>query len=246
MPACPIGFGLRLEKDPPDAPSRLDARKKLQPSLSTRLYSFLASAYLRLVGLTSRIVWVNRGVREEMEATKRGFIYAFWHGRQVFLVHLHQHDNLHPLVSQSKDGELIARVCRSFGLEAVRGSSSRGGMEAVLELRSFLEKGDKISFTPDGPRGPLRTVQPGVVFLAQKTGCPIVPVAYGAKRRWIFKGSWDEFIVPKPFNRISMIYGEPIFVKPDDDLEKKAEDLKQVLDRITQEADRVAGVGCCN
>ncbi len=218
----------------------------MRPSLSTRLYSFLASAYLRLVGLTSRVIWVNRDIRTEMESSGQGFIYAFWHGRQVFLVYLHQNDCIHPLISQSKDGELIARVCRSFGIEAVRGSSSQGGMEAVLELKSLVEKGHRIGFTPDGPRGPLRKVQPGVLYLAQKTGCPIVPVAYGAKRRWIFKGSWDEFIVPKPCNRISMIYGEPLSVKPEDDLDKMAAILGEALERLTQEADRVAGAGCCN
>jgi lysophospholipid acyltransferase (LPLAT)-like uncharacterized protein len=199
-----------------------------------------------LVGVTSRIVWVNRVIREELEKEGRGFIYAFWHGRQVFLVYLHQQDRIHPLVSQSRDGELIARVCRSFGIESVRGSSSRGGTEAVLELKTLIESGDRIGFTPDGPRGPHRTVQPGVLYLAQKTGRPIVPVAYGAKRRWIFKGGWDEFVVPKPLNRIAMVYGEPVTVKSGDDLEKKAAELQGALDRVTQEADSVAGVGCCD
>ena len=220
--------------------------KKLLSKFTTRLYSILASAYLRFVGLTSRIIWVNRDIREELEAAGRGFIYAFWHGRQVFLVYLHENDNrLHPLVSQSRDGELISRVCRSFGMETVRGSSSRGGTEAVLELKTLVEKGDRVSFTPDGPRGPLRQVQPGVVYLAQKTGCPIVPVAYGANRRWVFKGSWDEFIVPKPMNRISMIYGEPLYVKPGDDLKKKAGELRAALMHVSQQADSVAGSDCC-
>ncbi len=73
------------------------------------------------------MIWVNRVIREELEAEGKGFIYAFWHGRQVFLTYLHRGDRIHPLVSQSKDGELIARVCRAFGLEPVRGSSSRRG-----------------------------------------------------------------------------------------------------------------------
>jgi lysophospholipid acyltransferase (LPLAT)-like uncharacterized protein len=192
------------------------------------------------------VIWVNREIRDDLEAEGHGFIYAFWHGRQVFLVALHKNDRIHPLVSQSKDGELIARVCRSFGIEAVRGSSSRGGAEAVLELKGLLESGDRVGFTPDGPRGPLRTIQPGTLFLAQKTERPIVPVAYGAKRRWTFKSSWDEFIVPKPFNRIAMIYGEPIYVKPTDDLIEKAVELKLALDGVTQEADSIAGVGCCS
>jgi lysophospholipid acyltransferase (LPLAT)-like uncharacterized protein len=197
------------------------------------------------VGRTSRIIWVNRVIREELEKEGNGFIYAFWHGRQVFLVYLHRNDRIHPLVSHSRDGELIARVCRSFGIEPVRGSSSRGGTEAVLELKGILEEGDRVGFTPDGPRGPLRQVQAGVLYLAQKTNRPIVPVAYGAKRRWVVKGGWDEFVVPQPFNRITMVYGEPIVVKSGDDLDKKAVELQGALDRVTQEADSVAGVGCC-
>jgi lysophospholipid acyltransferase (LPLAT)-like uncharacterized protein len=218
----------------------------LLSSLTSRLLSFLAAAYLRFVGRTSQIFWVNRSIREELEESGRGFIYAFWHGRQVFLVYLHQNDRIHPMVSRSRDGELIARVCRSFGIEAVRGSTSRGGVEALLEMKGIVESGDRLGFTPDGPRGPLRRVQPGVVFLAQKTGCPIVPVAYGAKKRWIFKGRWDEFIVPKPFNRIAMVYGEAIRVEPADDLKKKAIDLKLALDEVSRKADSVSGAGRCN
>jgi len=201
---------------------------------------------LRVVGLTSRIIWVNRAIREELEAKGQGFIYAFWHGRQVFLVYLHQKDRIHPLVSQSRDGELIARVCRSFGIEPVRGSSSRGGTEALLDLKAILEKGERVGFTPDGPRGPLHQVQPGALFLAQKTGRPIVPVAYGARRRWLVKSSWDEFMVPKPFNRICMTYGVPIAVQAHDDLEQKAVELQEALNRVTQEADSIAGVACCD
>src|SRR5260221_11670715 len=100
-----------------------------------RLLHFLASTYLRLVGATSRIVWVNRSVRTELEAAGKGFIYAFWHGRQVFMPYLHRGDQVRPLISQSKDGEIIARACQSFGLQTIRGSSSRGAREAVLKLQ---------------------------------------------------------------------------------------------------------------
>ncbi len=220
-------------------------RRKSLPKLSTFLLSSLATAYIRWVGITSRIIWVNRVIREDLEAEGRGFIYAFWHGRQVFLTYLHQDPHIHPLISQSRDGELIARVCRSFRMDPVRGSSSRGGSEALLRMKSFLDKGDALGFTPDGPRGPLRQVQPGALYLAQKTGRPIVPMAFGAKRRWIFKAGWDEFMVPAPFNRIAMVYAEPILVKPADDLERKAAELKKALDNVAQEADSIAGVNCC-
>lgn len=214
--------------------------------LKTRILSLFGIAYIHLVALTSRIVWVNRSVRDELEANKDGYIYAFWHGRQVFLVYLHRHNRVHPLVSRSKDGELISTICSAFGLFCVRGSSSRGGSEALLELKSLLEKGDRIAFTPDGPRGPLRQIQPGVLFIAQKTGRPIVPIAYGARRRWVFKKSWDEFIVPKPLNHIAMVYGEPITVGETDDLKKKEDELRLALNRVANEADTIAGLNRCN
>jgi hypothetical protein len=142
-------------------------------------------------------------------------------------------------VSLSADGELISRVCKSFGLETIRGSTSRGGMEALIQLKSALESGVRVSITPDGPRGPSRQVQPGAPYLAQVTGRPIVPVAYGARRAWVFKG-WDYFVVPKPFNRIAMVYGEPIWIKPEDDLDQKALQLKRALDEVTAQADACA------
>jgi lysophospholipid acyltransferase (LPLAT)-like uncharacterized protein len=207
--------------------------------IQIRLLSFLASSYLRFVGATSRIFWANRVVRDRLESENKAFIYAFWHGRQVFLAYLHRGDRIRPVVSQSKDGELIARVCRSFGIEPVRGSSSKGGVGAMLEVQDALQEGARVGFTPDGPRGPLHSIQPGVLFVAQKTGLPIVPVAFGAKRKWIF-GSWDRFIVPQPFNRIAMVYGNPIAVLETESLEERAQALKAALDAVVARADAIA------
>ena len=145
------------------------------------------------------------------------------------------------MISQSRDGEIIARVCKSFHLGAVRGSSSRGGREAFLEMKHLLTIGNRVAFTPDGPRGPLREVQQGVLVLAQMTGRPIVPVAYGARRRWVFRGGWDEYLVPQPLNRIAMVYGEPVRVGPADDLAVKASELKRALDDVSRKADAAVG-----
>jgi len=199
---------------------------------------------LRFVGLTSRIIWVNRSLRDELEASGKGFVYAFWHGRQVFLAYLHQGDRIRPLISRSQDGDIIAMVCASFGLQSVRGSTSRGASESLLKMQEEIKSRACVGITPDGPRGPLRQVQPGALYLAQVTGCPIVPVAFGAKKKWIFKG-WDEFVVPKPFNRIAMIYGEPMYVSEQDSLEKKALELQRALNYVTREVD-VISQGECN
>jgi len=208
-----------------------------------RILSFLACVYIRWVGWTSRIIWVNRSVRDELEAAGKGFIYAFWHGRQAFLTYLHRGEGIVVLISKSADGEIIARVCHSLGFQTVRGSSSRGASEAVLRLQDILKSGGRIGITPDGPRGPLREVQPGALYLAQMTGCPIVPLAYGARKKWVFKG-WDEFIVPKPFNRIAIMYGEPISVAADDSLATKALELKRALNFVAHEVDVIAQGDC--
>lgn len=189
-----------------------------------------------MVGLTSRILWIRRDTRDHLEQSGNGFIYAFWHARQAFLTYLHAHDRIHPLISRSKDGEIIAKVCRHFGLVPARGSSSRGGMEAMRELLRWIEQGERVGVTPDGPKGPREQVQDGILYLAQKTGVPIVPVAYGARRRWVF-GSWDAFILPKPFNTIAMAYGEPLRVNAGDDLSERARVLKAALDAVTHEVD---------
>jgi lysophospholipid acyltransferase (LPLAT)-like uncharacterized protein len=207
--------------------------------MKARLVACLGASYLRFVGATSEIVWVHRDRRNRLEASGQGFIYASWHGRQAFLPWLHRGDRLHPLVSQSADGEIIARVCRSFGMQPIRGSSSRGGAEALLKIRRSLEAGDRVGFTPDGPKGPLHSIQPGVLFTARKTGAVILPVACGARSRWTF-GSWDRFELPKPFNRIAMVYGEPIGVGAADDLAMRAEDLRRALLQVSAEADTVA------
>jgi lysophospholipid acyltransferase (LPLAT)-like uncharacterized protein len=205
------------------------------------ILALAGSLYIRLVGMTSQVSWVNRAARDTLESSGKGFIYACWHGRQVFLLYLHENDQARPLISKSKDGDLIAKICRRFGLEAIRGSSSRGGMKAMLELKTTLESGMRVGFTPDGPRGPFQEVQQGLLFLAQKLDCPILPFAYGARKKWTF-GSWDKFIVPKLFNRISIVYGEPLLVLPSDSLSAMADVMKEKLNTVTQEADRLVAL----
>lgn len=191
---------------------------------------------MRFVGATSRLLWLHRERREQLEKQKKGLIYAFWHGRQGFLPYLHRGPRNHPLISNSKDGELITQICNHFNLRAIRGSSSRGGSKALLQLRKEIEAGELIGITPDGPRGPFHSINPGILFLAQQMSCPIIPIAYSARRKWIV-GSWDQFLIPKPFNRIAIAYGEPFWIKPTDDLSLIAPHLKERLDAITAEAD---------
>jgi lysophospholipid acyltransferase (LPLAT)-like uncharacterized protein len=149
-------------------------------------------------------------------------IYAVWHGRILLLPYLYGWRRARVLASRSRDGELVARFVRRFGLEAVRGSSSRGGAEALRSLARSLGEGRDAVVVPDGPRGPRETVKPGIVALARVSGAPIVPTALGASAEWRLR-SWDEFRIPRPFARCVLRFGDPIRVPGD-------------ADRATQEA----------
>jgi lysophospholipid acyltransferase (LPLAT)-like uncharacterized protein len=183
----------------------------------------LGAAGVRMLALTVRVR------REEAAVTplwREGTptIYAIWHGRILLLPYLYGWRRAHVLASRSNDGELVSRFVKRFGLEPVRGSSSRGGTEALRLLARSLRQGHDAVVVPDGPRGPRETVKPGLVALARLSGAPIVPIALGASPSWRLR-SWDEFMVPKPFARCVVRFGDPIRVPA-------------TADRATQEAAR--------
>ena len=115
------------------------------------------------------------------------------------------------LVSQSKDGEYISQVIHRLGMGTVRGSSSRGGVRALLQMAKLGRDGHSLAVTPDGPRGPRHVVQPGLLSIAARSGLPIVPLTSGARSAWRL-GSWDRFEIPKPFTRLRVITGKPISI----------------------------------
>ena len=141
------------------------------------------------------------------------------------------------MISQSKDGEFIAKSVERLGIHSIRGSSSRGGGRALAEMMRILKQGGIVALTPDGPRGPVFEVQTGVVQLAQKMECPVIPLAMATKRKKIFS-SWDRFEIPYPFNRISVVYGDPMFFSKEENLEACCLRLKMSLDEVTREGDR--------
>jgi lysophospholipid acyltransferase (LPLAT)-like uncharacterized protein len=139
-----------------------------------------------------------------------------WHGR-IFAGTLYLRDRgLIVIISESFDGEWISRIIRRFGYGTVRGSTSRGGARALVQLRRDMRAGHPAAFTVDGPRGPARVAQPGVVWLAGVTGNPIVPFHVEASSFWTAK-SWDRHQVPKPGSHVAAMFGPPIEVPPDPD-----------------------------
>jgi len=155
------------------------------------------------------------GVLNEPAAQR--YIGALWHNRLLLSAHvvwkfLPMRRGGAALISASRDGALIADVVERYGFQAIRGSSSRQGSAALLQLADVLDSGRGVLITPDGPRGPVYRLGGGIIFLAQKTNVPVRPVNFEYSSCWRLN-SWDRFIIPKPFSKVRVIFGEPHYVK---------------------------------
>ena len=201
-----------------------------------KLIPLLASLFVYLVGKTVRLKVIGEKKMSEARRKTENVIYAFWHNRMLLLIYVHRRQGINVIVSRSRDGEMISRTAQRFGFGTVRGSSSRGGGTAQLGLLKKLAGGADVAVTPDGPQGPRYHAQMGVIHLAQKSGCPVIPIAVGASKKLVLR-SWDGFLVPCPFARAILIYGEPLEVSPHSNLEEKRHELEKRLAEITQTAD---------
>jgi lysophospholipid acyltransferase (LPLAT)-like uncharacterized protein len=176
---------------------------------------------------------------ESIVASGRQPIFAFWHGRILPATLFWKNRGIVVITSQNFDGEWIAGIIRRFGYGTARGSTSRGGARALVQLRRELADGRPSAFTIDGPRGPARVAQPGAVFLAGATGHPILPFHIEANRFWT-AGRWDRTQIPKPFSTVVVAIGEPIQV-PDTEaatIEAKRLDLERSLGELERTATR--------
>ena len=192
---------------------------------------------LRVSGATTRLRFLHME-RESAAVTKdKSVIYAMWHGRMWLLASRFPRRGVGVLVSLSEDGDVIARILSRLRLVPVRGSSSRGGDEALRELEKWVTDGRSAAITPDGPRGPRHVAHMGAVALAARTGKPIVPLGAAASPAWTLK-SWDKFQVPKPGSRAVIAVGEPFYVPGSSDLEPWRSQLENALNAAQDEAER--------
>jgi lysophospholipid acyltransferase (LPLAT)-like uncharacterized protein len=168
-----------------------------------------------IAALGSSLRWRVEGVdRLGFEGHGRRPIMAFWHGRVFTATYYFRNRGIVVMISENFDGEWIARIIESFGYGTSRGSTSRGGQRALLQLKREMERGKPTGFAVDGPRGPARKVQPGVVWLAKLTGNPVVPFHMEASTYWSL-GSWDRTQIPRPFSTVALTVGTPIDVPAD-------------------------------
>lgn len=212
----------------------------------------LVGGYMLAAGWTARWTFVNRGPAEAVWASGGPAIACFWHGRIILSHRGWAKDTKLPvkvLISNSRDGGIVASATRTVGRDVIRGSSPKGNkrkgaVEAMRQMIRHMQDGGVVGIAPDGPRGPRMQAQIGPVLLAKRMNAPIVCYAWSTRGRKVFK-SWDRFVLPFWFSRAVMVWGDPIRVAPDADdaeIERARADLERELNRVTAEADRLAGV----
>ena len=193
---------------------------------------------INLLGRTLR--WRVEGFEhyEASNAAGRRPVMAFWHGRILSATYYFRRRGIVVITSENFDGEWIARIIERFGYGTARGSTSRGGRKAMLQLVRDMEAGKAAGFTLDGPRGPARVAQPGAVWLARTTGNPLLPFHLEASRYWSMR-SWDRTQIPKPFSTVALVIGEPMRVPEgaaDADLEQARLELERRLRTLEERA----------
>jgi hypothetical protein len=213
--------------------------KQIRDKILLFLASWIGPLLIYFLGKTLRIERVGEENLDPIRKDKKSVIYAFWHGRMLILAYSHRWKRIHILISQHRDGEYIARIIHKLGFVSVRGSTTRGGSKALFEMSEKATSGYDIGVTPDGPKGPGFQVQPGIIYIAQRSGLPIIPITNSAKNRWILS-TWDRFIIPKPFSKAVIMLGEPMYVPVDStpqELEEKRKEVERKLLELTQRSD---------
>jgi lysophospholipid acyltransferase (LPLAT)-like uncharacterized protein len=204
----------------------------------------VAHAYIRLLHRTMTVEARGREVLEEARRSPGRYILCFWHSRFVLMPYAYPGGRIVVLSSDHRDAEALVRVLRKFGIEQARGSTSRRSLTGMRQILRKVEDGCDVGMTPDGPKGPRRKVQPGVIAVARFTGLPIIPVGFSASPARRLR-TWDKTLVPKLFSRGLFLYGDAIRVPRDageDEQERLRGVLEAALDRVTDAADDALGL----
>jgi hypothetical protein len=210
--------------------------------VGSRLLGFALFLVVALWRATLRIRHVGTGPRDALWAGGTPVLHALWHQRMVPAILGNGYKGIVTMASRSADGEVIASFLRLWGYRVVRGSSSRGGGSAMLEMIRGVRPGRRwAALTTDGPRGPARRSKPGILALADAVGGAIIPVGCSSTRPR-FLASWDRFLVPLPFSRCVCAYGEPLRREAEEPEGAFLARVDRALDAVTEEADRICGV----
>jgi lysophospholipid acyltransferase (LPLAT)-like uncharacterized protein len=202
-----------VSQAPPAAPDMRDSlRAERSRARRMRWIVRFGVPLVRLLGWTWRIRVINGETSvDRMRRERRPIVFALWHGDMLPLLYQHRGEGVAVLISEHRDGELIARVAESLGFRTVRGSTTRGASRALVGLTRELRDGHDIAVTPDGPRGPARSFAPGALIAAQRARAAVIAVGMGADRAWRLS-SWDRFVIPKPFSKVRIAYSDPVML----------------------------------
>ncbi len=204
----------------------------LKQRIIIRLADFAFYVLISLIGKTLKYETVGWENFEAIERAGKIPIYTFWHNRIFAGTYFFRNRGIVVITSQSFDGEYIARFIQRFGYGAIRGSSTRGGVKALVEMIRLMREGLPMGFTVDGPKGPKYVAKSGACLLAKKTGNPLMPFSVECDKFWTIN-SWDKLQIPKPFSRARVIISAPVYVSKTADekeIEKKREELQSKLD----------------
>jgi lysophospholipid acyltransferase (LPLAT)-like uncharacterized protein len=232
------------------------AKRLLGNSIVQYLIGRAIGGYMLFVGVTTHWTRVNRAAIEPFWRPNGGkLVGCIWHGRFSLIHKMWAFGPGIPkakmLISQSREGGIVAHTSRTVGAEVIRGSAAKGaqrkgGVEAMRAMARHIEGGGVIAMTPDGPRGPRMRAKKGPVQLAKLAGAPLVAVTWATSHRVVFDKSWDHFVLPLPFGRGALIWSDPIAPPSmdagDDEIEAVRLKLETEMNRIAAEADRLAGV----
>lgn len=171
----------------------------------------LAKALIETIVFSSHVRISGRENVSALQKQNLPLIYIFWHRHILFVIHQFKNSGARPLISLSSDGELVAAVAEEFGMDPIRGSSSKGGARAFLHMARCVQKEKAVVLiTADGPKGPAGKVKEGTVQLALKTGAFVIPISWSSSRVKVLQKSWDRFMIPLPFGRIHFSFGQPL------------------------------------
>jgi len=212
----------------------------LKDRLLIRLADWAFFLLIRLIGLTMRFETEGWENFEAIENAGKLPIYSFWHDRIFAGTYFFRDLGIVVITSQSKDGEYIARFIKRLGYGAIRGSSTRGGTKALVEMIRAMKQGVPMAFSLDGPKGPRYKAKPGAPLLAKKTGNPLMPFVVECRDFFRLK-SWDRMQIPRPFTKVRVIIAEPIYVSPDaddNDLQNSLSQLQLSLDELVSRGEQ--------
>lgn len=196
----------------------------------------MAKAMIQAIVFSSRVSISGQETVAALQKENLPLIYIFWHRHILFVIHKFKNSGARPLISLSSDGELVAAVAEEFGMNPIRGSSSKGGARAFLHMAHCVQNEKAaVLITADGPKGPARKVKDGTVQLALKTGALVIPISWSGSRVKVLKKSWDRFMLPLPFGRIHFAFGQALQITGSGD----ASSLQQAADMLAAKLNRL-------